>query len=422
MSPIIKNYYSMAITISLALMVSCKQTNSRQDDQPQDEMKETSFDQGTFGHDVQFLKERDTNLVILESGTSRVIVSPKYQAKVFTSSAAGDEGISFGWINYEAFDGDPDPHMNAYGGENRFWLGPEGSRYSLFFEAGAQMVYDNWKTPAPIDTEAWDVIQASDSSVRMEKDMSLVNYANTPLQMKAQREVRILDKSQIQERLGINITEVESVGYITDNAITNIGSDPWTRETGAPSIWILDMFVPSDQTVIFIPYQERAEGKVVTSDYFGAIPEDRLKYAEGKLFFRADGKSRGKLGLSPQRSKPVAGSYDAQNQILTITTFDLDKDAVYLNQEWTPDKDPYLGDAINAYNDGPLEDGGQMGPFYEIESVSPAAFLAPGETIEHQHNVFHFHGPEHKLNQIAQKVLGVSLQEMKQAFQTNATN
>ena len=24
--------------------------------------------------------------------------------------------------------------MNAYGGENRLWLGPEGGKYSLFFK------------------------------------------------------------------------------------------------------------------------------------------------------------------------------------------------------------------------------------------------------------------------------------------------
>lgn len=410
------NLYSIAITISLLVVASCNQTTKQQDDQQPEEMQETNFEQGSFGYDVQFLKKRDSSMVILQSGTSQVIVSPKYQAKVFTSSAAGDQGISFGWINYEAFDADPDPHMNAYGGENRFWLGPEGSKYSLFFESGAQMVYENWKTPAPIDTEAWEVTQESGKSVSMEKEMSLVNYAGTQLDMNVEREVRILDKAQIEEMLGISITGVESVGFITDNAITNTGTSAWTKETGAPSIWILDMFVPSDQTVIFIPYEQEGQGKVVTSDYFGEIPEDRLKYQDGKLFFHADGKSRGKLGLSPQRSKPVAGSYDGQNQILTITTFDLDKNAIYLNQEWTPDKDPYEGDAINAYNDGPLEDGGQMGPFYEIESVSPAAFLGPGETITHQHNVFHFHGQEQELNEIAQQVMGVSLDEIKQAF------
>lgn len=402
--------------ISFSLLASCGQEKKKQDENQQQQMEETNFEPGSFGYDAQFLKEKDSGLVVLQQGESQVLVSPKYQAKVFTSTASGKEGASYGWINYKAFEGELDPHMNAYGGENRFWLGPEGSKYSLFFKPGDSMVFENWKTPAPIDTEAWEVTQKSPTQVSMVKEMSLTNYADTHMEMKVDRKVSILDRAQSEQLLGVELDSVQAVGYSTDNSVTNTGTNAWTKETGAPSIWILDMFIPSDETVIFIPYEDSAEGKVVTSDYFGQIPEERLKFSEGKLFFSADGKSRGKLGLSPGRSKTVAGSYDAENQLLTITSFDVDKDAVYLNQEWTPEKDPYQGDAINAYNDGPLEDGSQMGPFYEIESVSPAAFLAPGEEISHQHNVFHFSGEEPALDKIAREVLGVSLEELKQAF------
>jgi hypothetical protein len=41
-------------------------------------------------------------------------------------------------------------------------------------------------------------------------------------------------------------------------------------------------------------------------------------------------------------------------------------------------KEPYKGDVINSYNDGPLEDGSQLGPFYEIEASSPALGLKKG--------------------------------------------
>ncbi len=51
--------------------------------------------------------------------------------------------------------------MNAYGGENRLWLGPEGGRFSLFFKPGDSMVFDHWKTPAAFDTEAWNVTSAN---------------------------------------------------------------------------------------------------------------------------------------------------------------------------------------------------------------------------------------------------------------------
>ena len=67
------------------------------------------------------------------------------------------------------------------------------------------------------------------------------------------------------------------------------------------------------------------------------------------------------------------------------------------------------GDAVNAYNDGPLANGTQMGPFYELESVSPAAFLKPGQSLAAHHSVFHFTGPEASLDKICRQLLGVPI-------------
>jgi hypothetical protein len=57
-----------------------------------------------------------------------------------------------------------------------------------------------------------------------------------------------------------------------------------------------------------------------------------------------------------------------------------------------------------------------MGPFYEIESVAPAAFLKPGEQQTHHHFVFHFTGNKQYLEPIAQKVLSISLTEIEKSL------
>ena len=137
---------------------------------------------------------------------------------------------------------------------------------------------------------------------------------------------------------------------------------------------------------------------------------------DSTILYRADGKSRGKLGIYPPRARPVAGSYDADNRVLTIILFDVDPNGKYLNQEWNIGKPPFSGDAVNAYNDGPLADSTQMGPFYELESVSPAAILQPRQALNHNHAVFHFIGSEKNLNGISRLVLGISLEEIKKAF------
>jgi hypothetical protein len=210
---------------------------------------------------------------------------------------------------------------------------------------------------------------------------------------------------------------IKYVGYSTINILKNTGDQEWTEQTGMPCIWILDMFNPSDSTVIIIPHKQAESGKkVATTNYFGEITSDRIKFSDNILFFKADGKSRGKLGVVPQYAMPVAGSYDALNNVLTITFFSVDNNAKYLNQEWNTMKPAFSGDAMNAYNDGPLANGSQMGPFYEIESVSPAASLKPSEEIKHMHNVYHFTGDKEQLNSIAEKVLGVSLETVRGAF------
>jgi len=373
---------------------------------------------GTFGYDLDFLRKKD-NIVVLRdsSGDAAVAVSAKYQGKVFTSTAEGDTGKSFGWINYKAFDGPVDPHMNAYGGEDRLWLGPEGGRFALFFKKDAKMVFDNWATPAPFDHESWKTVGVSDHQVSITKDMSLVNYKGTQLNLKVDRKISILNRSDINNILKMHLdSAVKVVGVKTDNSITNTGKDEWTKQTGAPCLWNLDMFTPSPKAIIVIPYDEKASGKVATTDYFGQIPPDRVTTKKGHLFFKADGKSRGKLGMTATRTLSVAGSYDAANNVLSIIFFDVDKKATYLNQEWKTDKDPLVGAAVNAYNDGPLANGSQLGPFYEMESVSPAAFLKPDEKLTHQHYIFHFTGDTAGLNAIASRILGVSLADIQAAF------
>lgn len=399
-------------SLSFSFFISCSDNKPRQDDEI------TTSRKGTFAYDKDFLQKHDSTLVVLSNGNAAVLVSATYQAKVFTSSAEGDEGKSFGWINYKAFKPELDAHMNAYGGENRFWLGPEGGKYSLYFKKGDSMVFDNWETPPPIDTESWTIDKQDGRSVTLKKDMDIANYVGTPLKMQVTRTVTIQDKNEIEKTLYAAIGDsLKFVGYSTENMLRNTGSIAWSEQTGMPCIWILDMFNPSDSTTVVIPHKT-AEGsaRVANTNYFGEISGDRIKLSNNVLFFKADGKSRGKLGILPQYVVPYAGSYDAENNVLTITYFTVENDAKYLNQEWTTSKPVFSGDAMNSYNDGPLADGKQMGPFYEIESVSHAAALKPNEEIRHTHNVYHFTGNKNELSTLAKKVLRVSLDEINSAF------
>jgi hypothetical protein len=145
---------------------------------------------------------------------------------------------------------------------------------------------------------------------------------------------------------------------------------------------------------------------MVNDAYFGKIPADRLRVTESALYYRGDGQMRGKIGIPPEMTIPLCGALDRVNGVLTLVAFDFDPArTTYVNAMWEHQDDPFRGDVINAYNDGPLEDGSIMGPFFELESSSPAASLAPGQTIVHTRTTIHLKGPLHALEALSARLL-----------------
>ena len=95
----------------------------------------------------------------------------------------------------------------------------------------------------------------------------------------------------------------------------------------------------------------------------------------------------------------------------------MDKDYTdYVNSMWELQENPFSGDVANSYNDGPLENGQQMGPFFELESSSYAADLTPGSSLTHIHRTIHLSGDLAKLDSISRKVLGVTIAEIYAVF------
>lgn len=378
----------------------------------------------TFGDDLAFLK-KFTNAFALsdESGKKQIAVVPEYQGRVMTSTADGEVGISFGWVNRDLIaSGEKQPHINVYGGEDRFWLGPEGGQYSIFFKKGDPFDLEHWHTPSWIDTEPYDVVSQYQDRATFSCQFQLTNYFGTQFDLEVMREIHLLSDADVEKELGLAMNPaVKAVAFETVNEIKNIGSNPWKKETGLLSIWILGMFNASPATTAVIPFiegDEKALGPIVNDTYFGKVPEERLVVNEGVMFFAADADYRSKIGVSPTRSKPVIGSYDAVNRVLTVVQFTLPRGITdYVNSMWEFQEEPYGGDAVNSYNDGPPEPGAaQLGRFYELETSSPALALQPGQTGKHIHQTFHFQGLESDLDSIARKALGVGIEEIKSAL------
>jgi len=383
----------------------------------------------TFHEDIKFLQQH-TKIVLLERAGAAVAVAPEYQGRVMTSTTQRDRGPSFGWINRPVIEagllseaqrhGKLEEHVYIFGGEERFWLGPEGGQFSLFFKPGTKFDFDDWKTPAAIDTEPFQIAEQTSTSAKFTHDCELINYSATKFSLGIERTVRLLDRTMIAKLVETDVlpTDVQAVAYETDNRLTNRGDQAWTPASGLISIWMLGMYNPSPETTVVIPFKAGTEselGPAVNDTYFGKVPTEYLTVKDDVLFFKGDGTRRGKIGISPQRSRGIAGSYDAAGQTLTIVTCNAQAAPHgYVNSMWEHQDHPYEGDVINAYNDGsPAPGEPPLGPFYELETSSPAAALGPGEMMQHVQRTLHLQGPQQQLDLIAKRRLGVRLSEIK---------
>ena len=85
-----------------------------------------------FGDDLDFLKTHKKVIVLKsENDLCQVAIVPDYQGRVMTSTSNGLQGKSYGWINYKLIESNQiEEHINVFGGEDRFWMGPEGGQFS----------------------------------------------------------------------------------------------------------------------------------------------------------------------------------------------------------------------------------------------------------------------------------------------------
>ncbi len=411
---------SLFLAITLLVLKSCKNPKQERIVVTND----TAFEKGSYGYDRAFLKKNNHDFIELFNidGNSKLLISSEFQGRVMTSSATGDSGLSLGWLNYKLLsDAEKNSQFNPVGGEERFWMGPEGGQFSIYFPRQDSFLFKNWKVPAFLDTEPFNIISRDSNSVTLGRDVVFSNYAGTQFNIGISRNVELLEEQELISALTFSIPKgISFIAYKTRNEIINKGAEDWNKKAGLLSVWLLGMFTPSPQTIVMIPFKPgRNAGARITSSYFGTIPPDRLVIQDSALFFYCDGEYRSKIGIDPSIAKPVAAAFDFSNNIFTVVIPEIHSNASYVNSKWEHQKNPFRGDVINAYNDGPLADGTKMGPFFEIESSSPALELKRNETGAYSQVTCHFQGDFEALQKLALQLTGIDPETMKNTMQNS---
>lgn len=360
-----------------------------------------------------------TDAIVLDDGTgAKLLVSPRLQGRIMNTHLGHRSTI--GWICYpEIAEGETHRGFNNFGGQDRFWLGPEGGPYSIYFAPGVKFDRKIWVVPPDFDKGPFAVVKKTSDQVVFRREMAITNYKGTKFQVKVERTVGMFLPSEFEKKLGMAVPDgVRCVGSYSDNVLTNGGAEKWTRDGGLLNIWILGQFEPGSRTVIIAPFKP-GKGKPYRDDiYFGAVPADRLKAVAKAMVFRADACREGKFGIPQARTTGFAGSFNFSENQLVVVRFDVPTEpALYADSAWKTDMpDPYAGDLFQCYNSDRTGTPDERYAFYELESVSPSKELAPGESIRHVHETWCFQGHYLGLKEIAAKLLGADLDEVKKAM------
>lgn len=384
-----------------------------------DTMQVNTHQKGSFAYDLDFVGAHQ-KVVVLKDATakSQVVVCPDCQGRVLTSTATGIAGRSFGYLNYERIASTQlTPQMQSYGGEDRFWIGPQGGQYAVFFKKGDPFDFAHWETPAGLDKEPFDVVSQTDSSISFTKNTQLKNYVETSFDVTIKRTISLINEVTAANLLKADIGGLDFVAFESDNELVNSGSRSWHKTKGLLSIWILGMFPGTPSSTVAIPYRQSRPDEEVVSQYFtdllGTLPANRLKKDNGMVYYRADGNYCSKIGVKAKNALPVFGSFDGDHNVLTIVQYSLpETEQMYVNSSFSFQTEPYAGDAVNVYNQGSLDHKPVAPTFYELETSSPTSELAPGQSIRHVHRTFHFSGDRQKLAVLAKSVLGVDLSQL----------
>ena len=249
---------------------------------------------------------------------ARVAVVPAWQGRVMTSTVGGPSAREPRLDNDELVaSGALRPHINAFGGEDRLWLGPEGGQFSIFFRKGDPFDLEHWQTPPLVDTEPVDGrVRRSARLVAFRHAGRLVNYSGTALDVPIDRTVRLLDAEAAaaaprrrpagrcpRRRLRVreHARRTPARGRVDAGERGALALDP--RHVQALARDDDRRPVPRGARGRARPGRER---RLLRQGPGGPARRPRRP-----PLLQRRRPHRSKIGLSPRRARPVLGSYDA---------------------------------------------------------------------------------------------------------------
>jgi hypothetical protein len=379
-----------------------------------------------FSETLDLMGDSGNPAVVLQGRkrSRRVLCAPTLVGRVLTSTFDGPQGEGLGWVGVDAIlKGPVNPVINNFGGEERFWIGPEGSQFGLHF-GNQEQTFANYRVPPAMNSQPYEVLGISRGAdfVVMRAHTHLRNAADTEFDIDVTRTIKIADDCPyVMGRSG----DVDFVGFQSETAVKNVSEHPIRRETGALAAWTPGLFPNGPKTTVIVPFRIHPEvggGEAIRQDYIkdlcedGQMPAHAWRIADQHALLRADGRVRTKIGVGKRHALNRLGSLDVETGLLTLVTFELYPEMDYVAPYWRhlSNHELFDGEAVSVYLDGPAASNRNAGDFYELETLSPALVLGPGESFLHRNRVYHLRGDLADTGAICQLFLKANVNEVKE--------
>ena len=419
----------------------------------------------SYRNGLNYLESKTKVLELCNRFGARVAVCPEWNGRVMTSTSDGLDGTSYGFIPVAGIEAE-DPSHVFFGGEDQFSVSPESGPYSLFAESqpAVSPIRHHLRRPQGIQEGPLTVDTLPPDPIRMRRTVQMTNVVGTTFDFDVVRTVRLLSSGDVERIFGdpvamaLEQADISFVGFETINALHNRGT-PIVRKNGLVSIRIRSMFNTGQETVAILPFRvgdDTELGPTFSTDFFGSSPHGRLRVMPQAALLRADSKYRCQIGISHKRALPFLGAIDFRIGLMTLTTFSLpiapweydysdnanlgavgNTVADFMNAreylpyesaawqtsatdaegEITPECDSeamlYFGEAVRAYNHGPLIPGeSPIAQFYGFDVFAPAKELNRGESLTHHQFTAHINADNQTLAYIARTLFGVDYDQV----------
>jgi len=374
-----------------------------------------------FSQAVDLIASTGSAMILLKhpSSSAALAVAPGLVGRVMCSTFDAKAGKANAWINKKALEkGKVDPVFNNFGGEERFWFAPEGGPFGLMF-GQKKSTFENYAVQDGMSTLGYHVAGSDSRSVSMEADMTLRNANETQFSLRVERRISLIEFCPYASEIP---GPVELIAFQSENVVTNVGTLPWSRKGGTLSMWCLGQFVEHPRLSVVVPFRSTVgepPSPPTVDEYFkdfcigGTFPADRRVNFDECVVLKADGKVRGKIGMKRERATGRLGSYNPNDDHLIIVDHDFYPELDYATGYWRAySGDAFDGDALSVYIDGPEEVGGPDGLSYELETMSPALFLRPGESFGYRNRTFHLRARREAIEKVSKRFLKADIAQI----------